>query len=140
MFQSYLKNIWANQDKIRFLIVGFINTFASFTVFSLLVFIGINFVISNFLALIFGILFSYFNNKTFVFRNKSKKTLWKYIVLWISIFLFQIFIIWLFKSIIFSPPHILKTHYIEIIGGFFSTILTLPIAYSAQKYWVFLKC
>ena len=58
--------------EVRFLIVGGINTVVGYSVFALLVFIGLQYLIANTLATIIGVANSYLWNRLFTFKSKGK--------------------------------------------------------------------
>lgn len=69
---------------IRFCIVGAINTLISFIVYSGLVYLGINYLISNILGYVTGLLNSFLLSKSFVFKIKrtSINTTLKFIMVY----------------------------------------------------------
>jgi len=85
MFNN-LKQLWARSSKLRYLLVGLFNTGIAFLLYAVLVSLGMNFAIANFIALCFGILFSYQTIKRIVFETKDKYTPVRYLILWVVLF------------------------------------------------------
>lgn len=58
-------------DKLRFALVGGINTVIDFGILFFLVFIGLDKIPSNFISTSIAFIFSFFANKTFTFKSKG---------------------------------------------------------------------
>lgn len=130
-------NIWVASSKIRYLFVGLLNTGAAFLVYAVLVWLGLNFVIANFIALIFGILFSYQTIKRLVFSMKDKYTPLRYFILWIVLFCIQLAIIDTTIQIFGADNLWFGFIMPEHIGGAIGMANSVVIGYFLQKYWVF---
>ncbi len=59
-------------DVFRFLVVGFFNTLFSYSVFLILIFMGIYYILASFLSYFVAILGSYWLNKKWVFKSEKK--------------------------------------------------------------------
>lgn len=67
---------------VRYLIVGSLTTFVSFSCYYLLYRTGLNYNIANFISIFSAILFAYVANKLFVFKTKSssfKKLIYEFL-------------------------------------------------------------
>lgn len=58
-------------DKLRFALIGGINTVIDFGILFFLVFIGLDKIPSNFISTSVAFIFSFFANKTFTFKSKG---------------------------------------------------------------------
>jgi len=67
---------------LRFLLVGSLNTLASYAVYFLLLRLGMPYPLANLGALVFGILFSFRNNSSWVFRKTGARRLPAFILCW----------------------------------------------------------
>jgi putative flippase GtrA len=71
---------------VRFLFVGALGTAFSYAVYAALLFVGINYAVANFGALIAGILFSFKMQGTFVFENPDNRLIGRFVLCWLSIY------------------------------------------------------
>ena len=124
---NQLKELFHNRIIIRYLLVGGMNTAFSFSVYSLFVLFGIHYSVSNFLALVFGIIFSYITNGKFVFRHLSRGAIVRYVIIWGLPYMLQLAIISLVMSLGGGV----------ILGGGVALIITVPASFVLQKYFVF---
>lgn len=77
----------------RFMLIGAINTAFSYLVYVFFLFCGLAYAIANLLALMFGVLFSFYTQGTFVFKNSNARLLGRFILFWILIYGINIFFI-----------------------------------------------
>lgn len=78
--------------KLRFAVVGGINTALDFGILFLLVLAGLDKIPSNFISTSISFIFSFFANKTFTFQSKNKTTRLQ-VVLFFGITLFGLWVI-----------------------------------------------
>ena len=74
MFFNLIKNI-----KIKYLIVGLINTIFGYTLFYFLIKIDLNYFIAQLLATIFGIIFNFFTYGNIIFQKKNNNIFIRFI-------------------------------------------------------------
>lgn len=67
---------------IRYLLVGGLNTVFGYTVFALLVYLGLHYSIALFFATVAGIFFNFKTIGHFVFARSEWKFLWKFIMIY----------------------------------------------------------
>jgi len=81
------------KKKIRFFLVGGINTLATYILFALLLYVNIHYLLANIVVYITGILFGYIGNKIFTFKTKekSKREFFRYSLVSIICFLISNF-------------------------------------------------
>ncbi len=88
---------------IRFLFVGGLNTLFSVTVYSILVYIGLQYYIAVFVSNILGILFNFKTTGTLVFKNKSNKLIFKFFAVYLFTYFISVGSIKLLLSLGFDP-------------------------------------
>ena len=59
-------------QEIRFLFVGGLNTIVGYGIYAILIFLNINYLLSNTISTILGVLHSYLWNRFFTFKSKEK--------------------------------------------------------------------
>ncbi len=79
-------------EKIRFVIVGVINTAIDFGILFILVAMGLPTIASNFVSTSVAMVFSFFANKSFTFKDTSQKNV-KHIALFLIITIFGLWVI-----------------------------------------------
>lgn len=111
----------------RFLLVGIVNTAFSYLVYASMLFIGFNYAISNLIALMTGLLFSFRAQSHFVFRNSNNRLLGRFIICWAGIYIVNLLLIRLGLGL--------------GLNAYISGALSMPpiavLAYLAQKRFVF---
>lgn len=116
-----------NIQILRFVVIGVVNTAFSYGVYSLFLFLGSNYAIANFLALLSGILFSFKTQGHLVFRNPNNRLIGRFVLGWSFIYLATITLIgWL-------VAYGLDAYTAGALALPFSTLLS----YLTQKYLVF---
>lgn len=92
-------NRFRQHQLLRFLAVGTLNTGFSFGVYSSLIYLGWDFRLANFLALVIGVLFSFKTQSVLVFFNSDNRLLWRFIIGWAVIYFATIELIGYFISL-----------------------------------------
>ena len=128
---NLIKKLFYKYEKfIKFAIVGIGNLFISLITYYILVFFSINYQIANIGGFITGSLNGYIWNRIWVFKN-SKKNLSSIVK-----FYFSYLSTWLLSAILLYI-------WIEIfnisdkIAPIINVVITTPINYFMNKYWVF---
>ncbi|MCL1925467.1 MAG: GtrA family protein [Defluviitaleaceae bacterium] len=87
-----IKQSFESNTFIKFLIVGVCNTFIAYAVYFILLQVGLRFFIAAGIGQIAGIINSYFMNKHFTFKSKSKSKmeLVRFLIVYAFQYLFQI--------------------------------------------------
>lgn len=67
---------------LRFLLVGGVNTAASYAVYAALLFVGLPYTLANLGGLVFGILFSFRTHSALVFRQMGGRRFPRYLAGW----------------------------------------------------------
>jgi putative flippase GtrA len=136
--EELLKN---NAEKIRFVIIGGLNTAIDFGILFALVTLGLPTVASNFVSTSVAMVFSFFANKSFTFQDTSKNTTKR-----IAIFLIiTIFGMWVIQPIIIElikmalSPSVTNKYIVLLIGKILATIASLTWNYLMYRKFVFIK-
>lgn len=129
---AYGRKLTNHFDKslyFRFLVMGALNTLFGYSVFALLIYLGLNYVLACLISTIAGILFNFQTLSKIVFRQPDNRLLLRFICVYIFIYFFGI-------TFIKIGTHFLQNLY--IIGGgatFFATIM----GFLMNRYWVFYR-
>jgi len=81
------------REFLRYLAVGVLNTGFSYSIYVLLLWLGLAYFVANLLALICGIVFSFQMQGRYVFDNTSRRLFPKYMLLWVLIYFCNITLI-----------------------------------------------
>ena len=114
-------------EKIRFLLVGSVNTAASYGLYALLVWLGVGFVAAHFTATLLGIAFSFRTLGRFVFGNTDQSRILRYVVVWLLLWLFNVGLIWLLTQVGANA----------YAAGAIALVPTVLLSYVVQKLVVF---
>ena len=135
------KIIKKQAEKVRFVIVGGLNTAIDFGILFTLVALGLPTVASNFVSTSVAMVFSFFANKSFTFRDTGQKTV-KHIALFLII---TIFGMWVIQPIIIElvklalEPWATNKYVVLLIGKVLATIASLIWNYLMYRKFVFVK-
>ena len=128
-------------DKFRFAIVGGANTALDFFVLFLLVNLGVNKVIANFISTSVALVFSFFVNKSFTFKNTDKNARKQFIVFLLitltGLWLLQPVIIWVTSLIL--GTYISSENILLFVGKMIATVASLVWNYILYSRFVFNK-
>jgi len=119
-----------NNEIIRFLLVGILNTIVGYIVFSTLYFVLNSEIISLLLAYILGILFNYKTYSKYVFTSSDRQVFVNFIMIYLGIFLLNTVFLKIFINMIYFNPY---------ISQFLLILIVTPILYLLQKKYVFIK-
>lgn len=95
-----------HENKIRFGLVGGINTALDFVLLFFLSSVGVNRYVANFISTTAAFIFSFFANRTFTFKSagKAKKQALPFLVVTLTgLWIIQPIIIWICSQIISHP-------------------------------------
>ena len=126
-------------DKLRFALVGGINTVIDFGILFSLVYLGLDKIPSNFISTSTAFIFSFFANKTFTFKSKSgnaKREFGLFIVV-------TLFGLWVLQPLVISgvsfilAPLQMSEGAILFIGKIIATVVSLIWNYIMYSRFVF---
>lgn len=117
---------------LRFLFVGGLNTLVGYGIYALLVFLGVNYLISNTISTIIGVAHSYLWNRFFTFKSKNKalKEITKFVSVYIASYLIGMCTLFIFKDKLNISPY---------LAGLINLVITTLISYFGHKYISFRK-
>jgi putative flippase GtrA len=124
-----LKSIYKSEI-VRFLIIGILNTIIGYLIFVAFYFFieERNFALS--LTYIFSILFNYKTYAKYVFTVRDKQIFINFVIIYISIFIFNISILEFFINILLLNIY---------ISQFLAICIVTPILYILNKRYVFVR-
>jgi len=117
-------------EKIRFLLTGGLNTLAGYTIFTLLFFLINEENVALVSAYIFGILFNFKTYSKLVFTNSNKQIFINFIIIYITVFLFNICVLNIFTNVLSLNMYL--SQLISIVG-------VTPILFLLNKKYVFIE-
>ncbi len=128
-------------DKVRFIIVGGANTALDFLILFLLVHAGMDKIVANYISTSTALIFSFFANKSFTFKDKSsnaKKQFAIFLVVTLAgLWILQPIIIWLTTSALQS--HITNQTSLLFVAKMIATVASLIWNYLLYSRLVFKK-
>ena len=114
---------------VRFVVVGAVNAAFSYSVYAILLFVGLNYALANLGAMLLGIAFSFYTQGKFVFDNTDIRRIGRFVFVWAIIYLISITIIGSLIAYGFDP----------YTAGAIALPASVLASFFAQKYFVFRK-
>lgn len=124
---TFIHSLWQKHRWLRFLITGGLNTGFSYGVYALLVFMGLNYALSNLCSLVLGILFSFRTQAAFVFKNSGRGLFWRYVAVWTVLYFSNILMI----------SGLIRLGGNAYTAGAIAIVPTAVLSFFLQKYLVF---
>lgn len=87
---------------IRFLIVGIINTIFGYTLFAILIYIGLHYSLAVLIGTIVGILFNFKTTGKFVFDSHDNKLIFHFVGVYVIIYFLNVFGLWFLQKLGFD--------------------------------------
>lgn len=118
---------------IKFGFVGASNTFISFLIYYLLVFLNINYIIANISGYIISSVCGYILNKKWVFKESTEKitkSVVKYYIVYGSSFFINTMCMYVFVDVL---------NISKIIAPILTMCITIPYNFTLNKVWAFKK-
>lgn len=126
-------------EKIRFIIVGGANTAIDFLILFLLSNMGMNKIVANYISTTIALIFSFFANKSFTFKNKTdnaKKQFILFLVVTLAgLWLLQPLIIWIATNAL--APYIPNSNVNLFVAKLIATVASLIWNYLLYSRLVF---
>lgn len=127
--------------KLRFALVGGANTALDFTLLFLFVNLGVDKIVANYFSTGFSLIFSFFANKSFTFKNKTgnaKKQFGIFLLVTITgLWVLQPIIIWATTTIL--EPYVTNDSALLFIAKLIATVASLTWNYFLYSRLVFKK-
>jgi len=126
-------------DKFRFALVGGLNTAVDFVVLFFLVALGLPTIPSNIASTSIALVFSFFANKTFTFKDASKNTKRQFAVF----LLITLFGLWVIQPLIIEGTRLLieslalNSFAVLFIGKLLATVVTTIWNYLLYRKYIF---
>ena len=133
------KLIKKHAEKIRFGLVGVVNTGIDFIILFVLVALGLPTIASNFASTSVALVFSFFANKKFTFKHEGKNTNQQIILF----FVITLFGLWVIQPVIIEGVKFIigswftNKYFILLIGKLFATVASLIWNYLLYRKFVF---
>jgi len=128
-------------EKLRFAVVGGFNTAIDFVILFILVALGLPTIASNFLSTSAALIFSFFANKKFTFKDNDKITglqfVYFLIITLFGLWVIQPVIIWSTESII--EHWAINSYIVLLISKVLATVASLIWNYLLYRRFVFKK-
>lgn len=126
------KELWSKIDSqfIRFVFVGVLNTIFGFSIYCLMLFIGVPYWWATLISQILGVMFNFKTTGVLVFKNHNNRLFFRFAICYVLAYFLNVGIIALF------------THYSTInqyISGFIATLFVALFSFIFQKFIVFRK-
>ncbi len=112
---------------IRFVLVGLLNTVFGYSIFALMIKIGIHYALATFIGTILGVLFNFFTTGRMVFNSLGNKQLLRFILVYIFLYVINIFLLEVLITAGLSA----------YLGGFVLIPVMAPIGYFLQTRFTF---
>lgn len=115
------------KELFKFLIVGGLNTLFGYSVFAAFLYLNFHYTVAVLFATVAGVIFNFFTIGKFVFSNSEIQLIFRFVSVYVVVYLFNISGLWFFEHIKFDL----------YIGG---ALLVLPLAlisFFLNKYFVF---
>jgi putative flippase GtrA len=132
-----LVNRFKDKQFIRYALVGCLNTVIGLGSYTVLVLLGVNYILSSFISSVLGVSNSYFCNKFFTFKSKkfNLPEMLRFISVYVMNYIVGVFILILFVEV-FKMNKIIANYVLQV----FATIVTyFAHRFFSFKSWGFLK-
>lgn len=113
----------------KYLIYGIINTLFGFFIYSAFIYMNFSYQLSVLVALLFGVVFSYFTHSSYVFKQTGSVAFIKYLILGIFLYFINLFLISIFLDFGFDAYY----------SGAFSSLILVVLSFLFQSKWIFKK-
>lgn len=112
---------------IKFIAIGIVNTLFYYLIFSLFIFLGLDYKFAVLFATLIGVLFSFKTFGKFVFNNNNKKLIFKFLLVYTILYVLNIIFIFYFNTYF-------KNYY---ISGLVATIICAILSFVLNKFYVY---
>jgi len=112
---------------LRFIIVGILNTIFGYLIYALFIYFGFHYVWASLFATIIGISFNFQTIGRLVFRNHNHKLIFRFVLVYIIVFLSGIVFIWIFKSFGLD----------NYVSGLIALVPNAIISFLLNKFYVY---
>lgn len=115
---------------VRFVFVGVLNTIVGYGSYLLFLYLGLHYLFAVVFSHSIGVTHSYFWNKYWTFRNKTKshKQKLKFVTVYCVTFALNAILLTFFVEFVRMSPQ---------IGGFFALLIVTIASFCGHKFWSF---
>lgn len=114
-------------SSVRFVLVGGINTLLGFGLYVAFLFVGLSYDLAYFFALAVSVMFGFFAQGAFVFKNRNKLLMLRFVLAWVLMYFLNV---WATEQLILSGFNAYNSGAIIILPG-------AILSYFLQKFFVF---
>lgn len=114
---------------LKFILIGAVNTIFNYLVYCLFIFLGFNYKLAVLFATVFGLLFSFKTFSKYVFADRNKNSLYRFILVYVILYFINISLIAIFKVYVDNL----------YILGFCATFCCAILSFVFNKWYVFKK-
>ncbi len=111
----------------RFIVVGIVNTLACYVVYAVFLLLSANFKLASLMALVFGTAMSFLMQGKYVFYNRSRALIFRFLAVAALNYVVNILLIGSLKNLGVNP----------FLGGFVALPLGSVFSYLGSRYFVF---
>lgn len=112
----------------RFILVGILNTAFGYSLFALFIFLNMHYSLAVFLSTVLGVLFNFKTIGKLVFDNHDNSLIFRFIAVYVLLYLINISCLWFFKISGFENMY---------INGFVLLVPLALISFVLNKKYVF---
>lgn len=116
------------QQLIRFLIIGCVNAAFAYSIYALLIFVGLHYTLAVLLSTIIGTCFSFKTMGSLVFDNPDNSLIFKFVAVYTGCYFLNIGILRLLSQFVISNLY---------IAGLLSSFLVALVSFCLNKWVVF---
>ena len=119
----------------KFCVVGVLNNIVYYSVYLILIYLGVYYIISNVVGLTVSVINAYYFNNRYVFGTDGKLSWWKKLL--------KTYISYLFTGVLLSNLLLILWieffHVSEVIAPILDLMITVPINFLINKFWTYKK-
>jgi putative flippase GtrA len=113
---------------IAFVLVGILNTLFGYSVYALLIFAGLHYVLATLLSTIAGIAFNYKSIGVLVFKSHDNSRIIRFFLVYVLIYILNVSGLYVYKTFGFSNMY---------LGGLMLLVPLAVLSFLLNKYFVF---
>ena len=112
---------------MRFILIGILNTAFGYSLYALLIFLGLRFDLAILISTVLGVFFNFKTTGILVFNNRRNNLIFRYFGIYAIIYLINVILIWL----------MLKSAINSYLAQAFVTPVLVIFSYAMQRDFVF---
>jgi putative flippase GtrA len=112
---------------MRFILIGILNTAFGYSLYALLIFLGLRYDLAILIATVLGVLFNFKTTGALVFNNRQNNLILRYFGTYSIIYLLNVLLVWL----------MLKSNINSYLAQAFVMPVLVVLSYAMQRDFVF---